>query len=111
MCQDNIIPVRSPADLFSSISLNLERFPHNELADIVLLHQHCVVNPQAVNEPGFDVLSSNRRAILYMTHAGSGQKVAFVAVGAMLVGSIEWTKGGQTGATVTRGEDLGYVTV
>lgn len=69
------------------------------------------MNPQAVNEPGFDVLSSNRRAILYMTHAGSGQKVAFVAIGAMLVGSIEWTKGSKTGATVTRGEDLGYVTV
>lgn len=46
-----------------------------------------------------------------MTHSGSGQKVAFVAIGAMLVGSIEWTKGNKTGATVTRGEDLGYVTI
>lgn len=99
------------ADLLPSISLHLERFPRNDFANRALFHSNCVVNPQAVNEPGFDVLSSNRRAILYMTHTGSGQKVAFVAIGAMLVGSIEWTKGSKTGATVTRGEDLGYVTV
>lgn len=90
---------------------DLDSFLRIELAERALLYLNPIVNPQAVNEPGFDVLSSNRRAILYMTHAGSGQKVAFVAVGAMLVGSIEWTKGSQTGATVTRGEDLGYVTV
>lgn len=79
------------------------------MVDSVVFYQNYLVNPQAVNEPGFDVLTSNRRAILYMTHTGSGQKVAFVAIGAMLVGSIEWTKGKEKGATVTRGEDLGCV--
>ena len=43
------------------------------------------MNPQAVNEPGFDVFTDNKRAILYMTHSQSNAPVAFVAIGAMLV--------------------------
>ena len=43
------------------------------------------VNPQAVNEPGFDVFTDNKRSILYMTHAQSNAPVAVVAIGAMLV--------------------------
>ncbi|KAF7798967.1 hypothetical protein EIP86_010196 [Pleurotus ostreatoroseus] len=65
------------------------------------------VNPQAVNEPGFDVFTANKRSVLYMTHT-SGRPVAFVAIGAMLVGSIVWTAGAQKGATIKRGEELGY---
>lgn len=88
------------------------------------------VNPQAVNEPGFDVFTANKRAVLYMTHTHTNTPVAFVAIGAMLVrpiriwgtpyhreslsdafaqvGSIRWTGGAQKGATVKRGDELGY---
>ena len=47
--------------------------------------QYYTVNPQAVNEPGFDVFTANKRSLLYMTHKPSGTPVAFVAIGAMLV--------------------------
>lgn len=66
------------------------------------------MNPQAVNEPGFDVFTANKRSVLYMTHQPTGKPVAFVAIGAMLVGSIDWTAGGNKGATVKRGDELGY---
>jgi len=65
------------------------------------------VNPQAVNEPGFDVFTANSRSILYMTDSHSGLPVAFVAIGALLVGSIQWTGAKQKGASVTRGDELG----
>ncbi|EJF56197.1 hypothetical protein DICSQDRAFT_93902 [Dichomitus squalens LYAD-421 SS1] len=68
--------------------------------------QYYTVNPQAVNEPGFDVFTDNKRSVLYMTHAQSNAPVAFVAIGAMLVGSIAWTAG--KGATVKRVDELGY---
>jgi len=70
-----------------------------------------LVNPQAVNEPGFDVLTTNSRSVLYLTHTKSGLQVAFVAIGALLVGSIKWTTGSEKGATVKRGEELGFVTI
>lgn len=43
-----------------------------------------------------------------MTHAATGKQVAYVAIGAMLVGSIVWTAGGNKGAQVKRGDELGY---
>ncbi|EPS95765.1 hypothetical protein FOMPIDRAFT_140862 [Fomitopsis schrenkii] len=70
--------------------------------------QYYTVNPQAVNEPGFDVFTANKRSVLYLTHGASGRQVAFVAIGAMLVGSIKWTGGARKGAEVRRGEELGY---
>ncbi|TCD65978.1 hypothetical protein EIP91_001970 [Steccherinum ochraceum] len=70
--------------------------------------QYYTVNPQAVNEPGFDVFTGNKRSVLYMTHARSGMPVAYVAIGAMLVGSVHWTTGAEKGATVKRGDELGY---
>lgn len=70
--------------------------------------QYYTVNPQAVNEPGFDVFTANKRSVLYMTHKPSGTPVAFVAIGAMLVGSIVWTNGANKGASVARGDELGY---
>ncbi|CCM06055.1 uncharacterized protein FIBRA_08302 [Fibroporia radiculosa] len=70
--------------------------------------EYYTVNPQAVNEKGFDVFTANRRAVLYMTHSASGQPIAFVAIGAMLVGSIAWTAGANLGAEVRRGDELGY---
>ncbi|KAM5545233.1 hypothetical protein V8D89_001344 [Ganoderma adspersum] len=68
--------------------------------------QYYTVNPQAVNESGFDVFTDNKRAILYMTHSQSNAPVAFVAIGAMLVGSILWTA--HKSDTVKRGDELGY---
>lgn len=70
-----------------------------------------LVNPQAVNEPGFDVFTANTRSILYMKESTTGLPVAFVAIGALLVGSIKWTGGGQMGGKVARGEELGHVFV
>ncbi|KAI8978164.1 phosphatidylserine decarboxylase-domain-containing protein [Trametes punicea] len=70
--------------------------------------EYYTVNPQAVNEPGFDVFTANKRSVLYMTHERSNSPVAFVAIGAMLVGSIRWTGGAKKGATVKRGDELGY---
>jgi len=66
------------------------------------------VNPQAINEPGFDVLTANVRSILYLKHIPTGKSIAYVAVGALLVGSIEWTGGKQKGTTLKRGDELGY---
>ena len=67
--------------------------------------------PQAVNA-NFDVFSSNRRDTLLLnwTPKGAGSPVipvAFVAIGAMLVGSIGWTNANQ-GANVQRGDESGY---
>jgi len=67
------------------------------------------VNPQAVNEVDFDVFTANTRSVLYMKHTHTGLPVAFVAIGALLVGSIAWTNGGQKGSTVKRGDELGRV--
>jgi len=41
-----------------------------------------------------------------LTHTHTGRQVAFVAIGALLVGSIKWTKAKDD--TVKRGEELGY---
>ena len=49
------------------------------------------MNPQAVNEPGFDVFTDNKRSILYMTHSQSNAPVAIVAIGAMLVRALPST--------------------
>lgn len=69
------------------------------------------MNPQAVNEPDFDVFTANTRSILYLTHTATGLPVAFVAIGALLVGSINWTGGGEKGKEVKRGEELGYASI
>ncbi|KAK7060844.1 hypothetical protein VNI00_000577 [Paramarasmius palmivorus] len=69
--------------------------------------QYYTVNPQAINQD-FDVLTSNVRSVLYLTHTATKKRVAFVAVGALLVGSVRWTKGAEKGQTVQRGEELGY---
>ncbi|KAF7308526.1 hypothetical protein HMN09_00701700 [Mycena chlorophos] len=70
--------------------------------------QYYTVNPQAVNEPGFDVFTANTRSVLYLKHTATGLPVAFVAIGALLVGSIGWTNGGEEGKTVKKGDELGY---
>jgi phosphatidylserine decarboxylase len=69
------------------------------------------VNPQAVCQDGMDVFTANRRSVLYMTHKETGKPMAFVAIGALLVGSIVWTAGGQKKKQISRGEELGYVLI
>ncbi|KAI5117883.1 hypothetical protein M0805_002274 [Coniferiporia weirii] len=64
------------------------------------------VNPQAVNEDKFDVFTANKRAVLYIREEVTGQTIAFVAIGALLVGSIGWSK--KEGERVQRGEELGW---
>jgi phosphatidylserine decarboxylase len=69
------------------------------------------VNPQAVNEPGFDVFTANKRSVLTIKHttpSGRDVDVALVAIGAMLVGSIVWTGGRTPGQPIARGQELGY---
>ena len=64
------------------------------------------MNPQAVTEVDFDVFTGNKRQVVYIEEAVTGKVVAFVAVGALLVGSIGWSKG--KGEKVQRGEELGW---
>ncbi|EJU00633.1 hypothetical protein DACRYDRAFT_23040 [Dacryopinax primogenitus] len=72
--------------------------------------EYYTVNPQAVNEPGFDVFTANKRDVALidatLDESGATVPVAFVSVGALLVGSITWTK--EVGEPLKKGEDLGY---
>jgi len=67
------------------------------------------VNPQAVNET-LDVFTGNTRSVLQLeaklSNDGTTTPVVLVAVGALLVGSIGWSK--TTGDSIKKGEDLGY---
>ena len=66
------------------------------------------VNPQAINESGtLDVFCENRRSVMVVNRSGTGSPVAIIAVGAMLVGSIVYEKGVETGANIKRGQCLG----
>jgi len=70
--------------------------------------QYYTVNPQAVNQ-NFPVFTANRRDVTVITYkhpTGVEHPCAFVAVGAMLVGSIVWTK--REGESFEKGEELGY---
>lgn len=64
------------------------------------------VNPEAVTEVDFDVFTANRRQVMYIKEEVTGKIVAFVAVGALLVGSIGWSK--KVGERVERAEELGW---
>ncbi|KAK0520839.1 hypothetical protein OC834_006885 [Tilletia horrida] len=73
--------------------------------------EYLTVNPQAVNAD-FQVFTRNRRdtGLLNWSPTGPGGEthtVAMVAVGAMLVGSINWTDFTQ-GRTVQRGDEQGF---
>jgi phosphatidylserine decarboxylase len=81
--------------------------PYRSELSLMALNSPCKVNPQAVNEPGFDVFTANTRSVLYMKHVRTSLPVVVVAIGALLVGSIEWTNGAQRGSTVRRGDELG----
>ncbi|CAG8659344.1 5478_t:CDS:2, partial [Dentiscutata erythropus] len=64
------------------------------------------VNPMAVNEE-LDVFTENARSVLLLHPLNSGaSKVVFVAVGALLVGSIKFTV--KEGNQISKGDELGY---
>ena len=67
------------------------------------------VNPQAINEPGvLDVFCENKRSVMIIRRSSTGSRIAVIAVGAMLVGSIFYVPGTeQQGAQVRRGQCLG----
>ncbi len=65
------------------------------------------VNPQAINQEGcLNVFAENRREIMVMHRPVTGNKIAVVAVGAMLVGSIKWVME-ESGVSIKRGECQG----
>ncbi|EXJ60359.1 hypothetical protein A1O7_04511 [Cladophialophora yegresii CBS 114405] len=67
------------------------------------------VNPQAISQEGtLNVFAENRRDVMVMHRPVTGNKVAVVAVGAMLVGSIKWNPGmEEPGTTMKRGDCQG----
>ncbi|KAH8832781.1 phosphatidylserine decarboxylase-domain-containing protein [Flagelloscypha sp. PMI_526] len=70
--------------------------------------EYYTVNPMVVNQDDLDVFTANTREVLYMTHTQTGLPVAYVAVGALLVGSVRWTGGAKKGEQVKRGDEIGY---
>ncbi|KAF8591714.1 hypothetical protein K439DRAFT_1401813 [Ramaria rubella] len=72
--------------------------------------EYYTVNPQAINED-LDVFTANTRSIAILNaklskDSSATVPVAFVAVGALLVGSITWEK--KPGQEIQRGENLGF---
>ncbi|GAV81140.1 C2 domain-containing protein/PS_Dcarbxylase domain-containing protein/EF_hand_5 domain-containing protein [Cephalotus follicularis] len=63
------------------------------------------VNPIAVNSKYCNVFTENKRVVSIISTADFG-KVAFVAIGATMVGSITFTK--KKGAFVKKGDEFGY---
>ena len=63
------------------------------------------VNPIAVNSIYCDVFTVNKRSVMMIDSKEYG-RVAFVAIGATLVGTICWTA--QPGASISKGDELGY---
>ncbi|KAI7738701.1 hypothetical protein M8C21_030803 [Ambrosia artemisiifolia] len=63
------------------------------------------VNPIAVNSKYCNVFTENKRAVSVISTADFG-KVAFVAIGATMVGSITFTK--KAGDHVQKGDEFGY---
>lgn len=70
--------------------------------------QYYTVNPTVVNED-FDVFTANRRDITILQSNIVPTKqtpIGIVAVGALLVGSVDWTNA--SGSEVKKGDDLGW---
>ncbi|XP_010451866.1 PREDICTED: phosphatidylserine decarboxylase proenzyme 2 [Camelina sativa] len=63
------------------------------------------VNPIAVNSKYCNVFTENKRTVAIISTAEFG-KVAFVAIGATMVGSINFVR--KEGERVTKGDELGY---
>ncbi|CCA67123.1 related to phosphatidylserine decarboxylase proenzyme 2 precursor [Serendipita indica DSM 11827] len=73
--------------------------------------EYYTVNPQAVNQ-NLDVFTGNRRdvcilnAVVSNTTPPKTVPVAFVAIGALLVGAVGWSF--KVGDSIQRGDDLGW---
>ena len=67
------------------------------------------VNPQAINESGtLDIFCENKRSVMLLKRSSTGSPIAIIAVGAMLVGSINYVDGAtQVGTPIRRGQCLG----
>lgn len=67
------------------------------------------VNPQAVTEAGtLNVFCANKRSVMLLKRTSTGSRIAIIAVGAMLVGSIKYVGGCEAAGTkVRRGQCLG----
>lgn len=63
------------------------------------------VNPIAINCKYADVFTVNKRSVMVLETPEFGT-VAFIAIGATLVGSIVWTA--QAGSSVAKGDELGF---
>jgi phosphatidylserine decarboxylase len=63
------------------------------------------VNPMAVQDT-IDVFTENKRVVVVIKSPTYG-KVAFVCIGAMMVGSIQFT-GGKVGTVLKKGDEIGY---
>ena len=63
------------------------------------------VNPIAVNSITCDVFTVNKRSIMMIDTPSLG-RVAYIAIGATLVGAINWTV--EVGTQVKKGDELGY---
>lgn len=63
------------------------------------------VNPIAVNSLMCDVFTVNKRSIMMIQSPSLG-KVAFISIGATLVGAITWTV--EVGTQVKKGDELGF---
>ncbi|QRV91647.1 phosphatidylserine decarboxylase family protein [Ceratobasidium sp. AG-Ba] len=73
--------------------------------------KYYTVNPQAVNTT-LDVFTANRRDVRILesdipSASGLTVPVAIVAIGAMLVGSVNWSNPAE-GTKVAKGEDIGW---
>ncbi|CAE7490892.1 PSD3 [Symbiodinium sp. CCMP2456] len=79
--------------------------PGQVLSQKCLSGEYYSVNPVAINNSSVDVLTENCRSVSILQHAGFGL-VAFVAVGATLVGSVELLR--KEGSDFQKGDCYGY---
>ncbi|XP_023755849.1 phosphatidylserine decarboxylase proenzyme 3 [Lactuca sativa] len=82
-------------------------FPVSGTIDQIVDIPGCLytVNPIAVNSKYCNVFTENKRAVSIISTSDFG-KVAFVAIGATMVGSISFTK--KKGDYVQKGDEFGY---
>ncbi|KAN0065365.1 hypothetical protein ACQY0O_001201 [Thecaphora frezii] len=112
---DRCFPPGSSLAIFRLAPADYHRYHHPVGPVVCGPTRHCqgeyyTVNPQAVNAD-FDVFTCNRRDVLLLDWKPEPQKpshtVAFVAIGAVLVGSIGWVNANH-GSRAGRGDELGY---
>lgn len=113
---EDLFPSGSSLAIFRLAPADYHRFHHpigpNVQASekVPLGKEYYTVNPDAVTDQ-FDVFTGNVRQAVLLDWKAINAKVGFVAIGAMLVASINWTDTDKTSATTTlrkRGEEFGY---